>query len=183
MREVRPHCRSQLVVRDAVDQPVQHFFGRVHEDLAGADRLAVLHFVERVVLGEEEGCLGRKLLENGPLVVLADEGLVGRVVELVVVLLRVLDLQLGDVLEGGRKALVSCDVLFEVLAILLLLVRQRHHKQVAVYFAFPQAKLLVPLLQLLHLLRAPPQLKVLVVLPLTVAVGSKDPLGFAWHLN
>lgn len=128
----------------------------MHEDLARADCLAVLHFLLRVALGEEVGGLGGELLEDSALIVLTDEGLIGGIVELVVVAGRTGDCESGDVLESGRKGTISSDVLVKVTAVLVLIVVEGKQEDVAVEFTLPLHPLLVPPLQLLQFLCTPP---------------------------
>lgn len=123
------------------------------------------------------------MLEDPAFVVLADEGLVVDVVELVVVLLRLYNFQLGDVLKRGREGLVAVDVLLEVLPVLLLVVADVHDQDVTVDLALPQGELLVALLELLHLLAAPTQLKHFLLLALTRTLGRKQPLSPAGQLD
>lgn len=143
----------------------------MHEDLPCTDRLAILHVLLPVVLGEEVGCLGCKFLENGSLVMLADEGLVGWVMELVVVPGGMGDLELRDVLEGGWEGAISCDVLIEMLLVLILVVVERDQEEITVELPLALQPLLIPLLELLHLLGAPAELEgFLSCLPLPRAV-------------
>lgn len=86
---------------------------------------------------------------------LADEGLVFWVVELVVVPRGMGYLETGDVLESRREGAVGGDVLVEVLPVFIFIVVEGDQEDVAVYLSLPLHPLLVPLLQFLHLLWAP----------------------------
>jgi hypothetical protein len=99
--------------------------------------------------------------------VFADEGLVINVVELVVVFLRVLDLQFGDVLQCGREGAVGGDVLLEVFLVFLFVVGNRHNKDVVVNLPLADVVLLVSLLKLLHFLCTPPQFECVIILTLS----------------
>jgi hypothetical protein len=153
------------------------------EYLASIDRFIVVQFIEGVIFREEVGRLCWKLLEDAAFVVFADEGLVINVVELVVVFLRVLDLQFGDVLQCGREGAVGGDVLLEVFLVFLFVVGNRHNKDVVVNLPLADVVLLVSLLKLLHFLCTPPQFECVIILTLSRTFWGEEPLCPARQFN
>lgn len=125
------------------------------EDFSSVDWCILIEVLLRVIFREDVGCFLGEVFEDPAFVVLADEGLIIDVMELVIVLLGSFDLQGGDVLKGRWEGLIRVDVFLEVLPVFFLIVADVHDKNVAVDFPLTQGELLVALLKLLHLLATP----------------------------